>query len=97
MIVRRVDKHSTVMKMADSLMDAAIRQEVSLKGITKGNFNTFLDDLFKDGGEVRCEKFADLAFDYSLQFGELETTLFDRAQWECIVDAIEEVRKRVGT
>jgi hypothetical protein len=76
-------------KMVESLLDAAKSNGKSLKGLTYENFNTFLDDLFNDGGEIRCEQFTDLAIDYALQFGELESDSFNVAQHKCIKKAIE--------
>ena len=61
-------------KMADSLIEEALLEEKSLEDLSIDNFNSFLDDLFEDGGEVRCEKFGDLAWEYSLKFGALEST-----------------------
>jgi hypothetical protein len=43
-----------------------------------------LDDLFLDGGEIRCEHFSDLAWDYAFQFGTLESEGFSNAHWEAL-------------
>lgn len=73
--------------MADSLLEEAERQGVpleSLQGLSKDNFNSLLDDVFQDGGEARCERFTDLGWEYSLQFGALESTAQSNAQWKAI-------------
>lgn len=79
--------------MVESLKDAAKSKSKSLEGLTYENFNTFLDDLFNDGGETRCKQFTDLAMDYALQFGELESTPFTDAQHKCIKKAIEKLSR----
>lgn len=78
----------TVDKMIESLEERAEHFEVHLNGINSKNFNTFLDDLFEDGGEVRCEYFTDLTFDYALQFGEFESNGFESARWQAIEMAL---------
>jgi hypothetical protein len=85
----------TVQEMADSLIEYAEHNEVSLEGLTIDNFNTLLDDRFDDGGYARCEKFTDLAWPYSFQFGEIESNAQSNAQWKCIKAAIKEVNKRL--
>lgn len=71
-------------KMSGSLLREARRRNVSLFGLTVKNFNGFLDDAFGDGGEVRCEKFGDLALPYSTTFGEIGSAAEEKARWECI-------------
>ena len=85
-------KRETVNTMVASLRAVAKERGVSLNGLTIDNFNYFLDDAFNDGGEVRCELFGDLAWNYALQFGPLESGPFDSARWECTEAAI----KRIG-
>lgn len=77
-----------------SLENAAEEKGVSLQGITRENFNTFLDDLFDDGGETRVEKFTDLPDEYALQFGELESPEFDKAKWEVLDLAFDILEKK---
>jgi hypothetical protein len=84
----------TAMKMARSLAFQAKMHDVSLNGLTIDNFNSFLDDLFNDGGEIRCEKFIDLADSYALKFGKLESKEFDNAKWPCIEDAIKFIQEK---
>lgn len=91
-----ITKQETVNQMVDSLMNQADLHSVSLKGMTIENFNSFLDDLFSDGGEVRCEKFADLAMEYAFQFGEIESAPFMEKQWSCIESAIKIIAKRLS-
>lgn len=86
----------TALKMATSLIEQAEAAEVDLRGLTIDNFNTFLDDLFNDGGEVRCERFGDLADPYALEFGPLESAAFDNARWPCFERAIEIVNERLN-
>lgn len=86
-----VKLNDTVDRMVASLKEVAEQNNVSLEGIRISNFNTFLDDAFNDGGEVRCERFADLAWDYAFQFGELESIQFMNAQWKCILKAINKL------
>ena len=90
-------KQEAVSKMVESLLYQAEYHEKSLKGMTIKNFNSFLDDLFNDGGEIRCEKFTDLAMEYALQFGEIESTPFNNKQWSCIESAIETIEKKLAT
>lgn len=92
-----IKKHETVNRMVNSLLGQAGHHYgiTSLKGLTIKNFNYFLDDLFNDGGEVRCINFTDLAIEYALQFGEIESTPFNNAQWSCIESAIKKIQKRV--
>lgn len=95
--MKRLDitKKETVERMVKSLLYQAEHHEKSLEGLTARNMNEFLDDLFNDGGEIRCEKFTDLAMEYSLQFGELESIPFYDKQWSCIESAIEIINKRI--
>ena len=88
-----ITKKQTVQKMVESLRRYAAENNKSLTGITILDFNTFLDDLFEDGGETRCERFVDLAWEYAGQFGPLDSDGFNRAQWECIKKAVHELEK----
>lgn len=89
----------TACKMADSLIEWADGDSTyalnALKGLTIDNFNVLLDDTFDDGGETRTERFTDLAWDYSLQFGKLESKGMEDAQWKCITRAIQIVQHRL--
>ena len=91
-----ITKSTVVNRMVAEILSLAIENHKDLRGITITNFNSFLDDLFEDGGEARCERFCDLAWPYSLQFGKLESTEFEAAQWSCIEAAIEELRRRLS-
>lgn len=87
----------TARKMADSLIGKAKERGVDLRGLTANNFNWFLDDLFEDGGEVRCEYFTDLAMPYAIKNGgPIESTEFDEIRWPIIERAIEIVGERVA-
>jgi hypothetical protein len=89
-----VTKEEAVKRMVDSLLYQAEYHNKSLEGLTIENMNYFLDDLFEDGGEIRCEKFTDLAMEYALQFGELESSPFNNKQWDCIKSAIKIISRR---
>jgi len=92
----RITLYETAMYMADRLIDKARLENVDLQGIKPDiSFNGFLDDAFQDGGEVRCEHFADLAWTYAGQFGPLESEGFEQARWDCIIAAIREVNRRL--
>lgn len=91
----RISKERVAQEMADSLMEQATIFHVDLAGLTIDNFNSFLDDAFNDGGEVRCIKFTDLAMEYSQYFGEIESDPFDTAQWNAITRAVEIIQQRI--
>lgn len=84
----------TVIEMVESLEQAADDFDVSLKGINRNNFNEELDGRFEDGGEVRCERFTDVAIDYGCQYGELESDPFREAQFEAIDGAFDIIEKK---
>lgn len=94
-MTQRYSLEGTARKMATSLIAQAEQAEVDLTGLTIDNYNEFLDDLFNDGGEVRCEYFGDLAIPYALEFGKLESPEFDKARWPCFERAIEIVNGRI--
>lgn len=96
-------------KMADSLICEAeynlcledLKVILSLVESKSSNslhkFLTELDNMFNDGGAVRCEKFMDLGMPYSLQFGPLETMPFDMAQGRVLSESIVQLRQRLRT
>ena len=90
-----ITKKETVNKMVNSLFYQAEKHDVSLKGINTDNWQWFLDDLFNDGGEIRCENFIDLSIGYSLQFGEFESIPMMNKHWECCIVAIKIIEKKV--
>lgn len=65
-----------------------IKEEDIRRLFAKEDVNS-LDDLFGDGGEVRCENFVDLSWDYALQFGEFDSLEFHHAQWDAVSKAME--------
>lgn len=83
--------YGTACCMIESLKSAAESCEISYDDIRevfkKGEVDK-LDDLFNDGGEVRCEEFTDLSWDYAFQFGVLESDEFEKARWEAIDEAM---------
>ena len=90
-------KFEAASRMAHSLLRQAQIHSVDLSGLTIKNFNNYLDDAFNDGGETRCEKFADLAGSYSNHFGPIDSDERERATWECIELAIDKIHAiRIG-
>lgn len=82
-----------VEQMIKSLKEKAEQHDVNIEDIRKlfeDHKVNGLDDIFDDGGVVRCEYFTDFALDYSLQFGEIDTDPFWKAQWEAIRKAMDE-------
>ena len=88
-----VTLNETLESMVSSLLTVAKDKDKDLTGLTYQNFNVFLDDLFADGGEVRCEQFTDLSIEYGLQFGKLESSPFSIATHKCIEKAINKIAK----
>lgn len=82
-------RKETIKLMAESLVEQAIQNNVDLSGMTEDNFNGYLDDAFDDGGQVRCERFCDLGWEYAAKFGELGSDGFDAAMWRVIPDVIK--------
>lgn len=83
----KVYLQDTVNEMIDSLKEQAKQHDVSeadIRTLFKDKRINDLDDLFNDGGEVRCEYFGDLAFEYALQFGTFESKGFEEARWKAI-------------
>jgi hypothetical protein len=87
-MAKRISLTATAERMVDSLIEAAEQAGVDLSGITEQNFNAELDSRFNDGGEARCERFTDLAWEYSAQHGPLDSAEWDRAQWDAIKAAL---------
>lgn len=84
---------ATAHEMIESLKYEAKQHGVSDDDIRKLFANhdiNSLDDLFNDGGEVRCEQFGDLAFEYALQFGEFDSIEFHNARWDAMKLAMDE-------
>jgi hypothetical protein len=86
----QITQKETVDKMVQTLLDRANAKGITLPPVNDVNE---LDDIFNDGGEARCEHFADIAWDYALQFGKFESDKFDAAQWSCIENAITKLNK----
>lgn len=84
-----ITANETVQDMIKSLKEKAKERGVSLIGMDEKNFNTFLDELFLDGGEARCIDFIDHADEYALQFGEMESPKFEEARWRVIARALK--------
>ena len=84
-----ITANKSVNKMIKGLEYQAKKHGKSLSGMTKKNFNYFLDDLFEDGGEIRCIDFIDHADPYALQFGDFESDQYEEKRWEVIERALE--------
>jgi hypothetical protein len=89
-----ITKEQTVTAMVASLERAAKQARVSLKGVTRENFNSELDDRFHDGGEARCEQFGDLTWAYATQFGAFDSQEWEDARWECFEAAFVIIEAR---
>lgn len=89
-----IKQKDVINDMVKSLMFHAKYYDKSLDGITEENYSDFLDDLFDDGGEIRCEYFTDLAIEYSLQFGELESMIAMGMRNECVKRAVKQINKK---
>lgn len=84
----------TVEEMVDSLEQVSEEYVVTLEGINRNNYEEEIDNRFDISGEVRCERFTDIAIDYSFQYGGLETESFRDAQAEAIKKACDIIEKR---
>jgi len=83
-------------EMVENLQRVAEERGVNLSGLTYENFNFFLDDVFDDGGEIRCVRFTDIPDEYCLQFGPFESESFDHIKWIIIKRCrISRIRKLV--
>ncbi|MDA1675399.1 hypothetical protein [Bacillus cereus group sp. TH152-1LC] len=84
----------TINRMVLSLERQAQNHNVSLKGITLKNFNNFLNDLFNDGGEIRCVKFVDLSWNYASDFGRFGSDKFEDAIWRAVEGAVRKLENK---
>ena len=93
-------KKNAVDDMIYGLEEYAYNENVLLKNNIPDDVNNF-DDLFKDGGEGRCEHFTDLGWTYALQFGEIEDydkeNGFETHLWSCINTAMKKLQKKYNT
>lgn len=53
-----------------------------------------MDELLLDGGEFRCERFADLTHNFAFNFGEMESEGFEDVKWRCIELAYNVLKKK---
>jgi hypothetical protein len=92
-----ITKKETVNKMIESLKEKAQENNVDLSQLNyNGSISTIvnsIDNLFKDGGEIRCENFCDIAWEYASQFGEFAGDKFEEKRWECTESAIKQIQK----
>lgn len=84
----------TVEEMVDSIEQASDEYVITLEGINRNNYEEELDNRFDLSGGVRCERFTDIAIDYSCQYGELESDSFRDAQAEAIKKSCDIIEKR---
>lgn len=87
-----VQKEKTIKIMVENVENKLEYENLSLDCLdfsSSCDMIESLDDVFKDGGEFRCESFTDITIPYSLNFGEIESDAFDKAKWECIDKAFE--------
>lgn len=88
-------------KLDDAIesMIAALESELDQRDIAYAtvaavdNVNS-IDDVTDHCGEVRCEHFADLAWEYAGQFGEFGSDDFEKAQWRAVLASWKEFKKR---
>ncbi len=90
-------KSHAVNGMIDALESYAEKLGISLENSIPEDVNDF-DELFKDGGEGRCEYFTDNSLCYALQFGELEDYGVKGGchehSWACINSAMAKLQKK---
>lgn len=86
-------REQVVEDMVESLKEKAEIEGVSIEDIRElfeeKRINE-LDELFRDGGEARCDHFTDIGMEYALEFGEIESEGFDNAFYEVVEKAMEE-------
>ncbi len=95
----------TARKMVNSIMSWSDDvQKLSLYTITRQNRSdqywvdnvlAGFDSAFNDGGVARCEYFADLGWEYSSQFGLIESPGFEQAQDKVLTLAVELLAKEL--
>jgi hypothetical protein len=92
-----MNQMQAVKDMINGIESYAEKKGISLENNIPDDVNDF-DDLFKDGGEERCEAFTDLSWDYALQFGVLEDYDnphgFEDHVWKCINRAMKRLQKK---
>jgi len=93
-----ITKHETVQNMVDSLIEKAEEIGVDLSELdysgSYGKTVNSIDDLMDQTGEIRCENFCDLAWEYAGQFGEFAGDKFEGKRWECTEAAVKELKRR---
>lgn len=85
-------KQETINIMSEFLIKRAESRNVSLRGLNLVNYNSFLENAFKDGGKTR-QKFIDYATKYSIEQGGSKEK--DTKQIVCIEGALEIVIEHV--
>ena len=86
----------TAEKMVKTLMEVLEERDLSLDLLDTSSAENLLasiDDVADPSGEVRCESFWDLAWDYAENFGELGDNEFINAQWRCVEEALLMIRE----
>lgn len=98
MIKLNITKRETVENMVNSLVEKAEDLGANLAGLdysgSSSNTINSIDDLMDESGEIRCESFCDLAWEYAGQFGEFAGDKFEEKRWECMESAVKVLKKR---
>lgn len=97
--VDRIKVNDVAELMIDNLEDASSYNNVNLHHVdwSRGHYawQLDIDDLFHDGGSVRCERFFDIATDKAIDEGlEFESRAFDERTEEFIDKAVSLLRKK---
>lgn len=89
-----IKQNDIIEKMIISIEKIAQEKNVSLKGINLENWENFLDENLDTTGQIRCENFADIAWNYAIQFGEFGGDEFDKKRYSCIEKAVKKLEKK---
>ena len=87
----------TVKSMVNSLESEFKKRNILLSDLDFDSASDMLnsiDDLLLDGGEFRCERFADLTHNFAFNFGEMESEEFEDVKWKCIELAYNVLKKK---
>lgn len=88
-----------VNKMVRSIKEKIKEKNLTLKDFDFSSSNAFLESIdnnLDQSGEIRCENFCDIAWQYAENFGELESPKFEESKWLCIDAAIELLKKELN-
>ena len=88
---------AVVKNMINSLESEFKKRNILLSDLDFNSASDMLnsiDDLLLDGGEFRCERFADLTHEFAFNFGEMESEEFEDIKWKCIELAYNVLKKK---